>query len=51
MKIQWGMPHAWDEFEDMCHHLALAEGTLTGVQEYGRRGQKQKMMSRRFIAS
>src|SRR5690348_4351314 len=41
MKIQWSPPRAWDEFEDMCYQLARAEGTLTGLVKYGRRGQKQ----------
>jgi hypothetical protein len=41
MKIQWSPPRAWDEFEDMCYQLALAERTLTGLTKYGRRGQRQ----------
>jgi hypothetical protein len=41
MKIQWSPPRAWDEFEDMCYQLASAEGPLTGLTKYGRRGQKQ----------
>lgn len=41
MKIQWPMPANWEDFEDMCYRLALAEGTLVSGRKYGRRGQEQ----------
>lgn len=41
MKIQWPMPAHWEDFEDMCYRLALAERTLVSGRKYGRRGQEQ----------
>lgn len=38
---QWPMPAHWEDFEDMCYRLALAEGTIKSGRKYGRRGQEQ----------
>lgn len=38
---QWPMPAHWEDFEDMCYRLALAEGTIESGRKYGRRGQEQ----------
>lgn len=41
IKIQWPMPANWEDFEDMCYRLALAERFLVSGRKYGRRGQEQ----------
>jgi hypothetical protein len=41
MKIQWPLPANWEDFEDMCYRLALAERALVSGRKYGRRGQEQ----------
>lgn len=41
IKIQWPMPAHWEDFEDMCYRLALAEGTIVSGRKFGRRGQEQ----------
>ena len=41
IKSQWPMPAHWEDFEDMCYRLALAEGTIKSGRKYGRRGQHQ----------
>lgn len=41
INTQWPMPAHWEDFEDMCYRLALAEGTIKSGRKYGRRGQEQ----------
>ncbi len=38
---QWPLPAHWEDFEDMCYRLAVAEGTIKSGRKYGRRGQAQ----------
>lgn len=38
---QWPLPAHWEDFEDMCYRLALAERTIKSGRKYGRRGQEQ----------
>jgi hypothetical protein len=35
------MPANWEDFEDMCYRLALADRALVSGRKYGRRGQEQ----------
>lgn len=41
MNYQWQLPARWEDFEDLCYRLVLAEGTIASASKYGRRGQRQ----------
>lgn len=41
MTKQWQQPAGWEDFEEMCFRLAVAEGTEVMLHKYGRRGQEQ----------